>query len=1075
VLKGPSDVTNSDLITLSNGDITLDPDGTGSVLVDGDLDVTSPFEIISTLGSDADVIIDPDGKGNVVAKGDTLEVGWSGGDGEIVLYDNDAGGDQTVAIKPHEAAFAESTGGMSNWTLTLPVNDGDANQVLHTDGDGFTSWDDGTAGVLDSLSAPDGYSFINEVVTPLGAMGGSEVIAAMDAADTFHVFYASADTVPDGGDGHGELAYVFRDPGTGVWSDPVVADLGFELSATDFYFSLSSGGYADVTSDNEPHVVYQNVFEGNSLRHTYRSGGSWTTEDTGIGNSATGDDYGGTWDKRGRFTISQDTMYVVYNNISLDDVTLGKGVTGSWSELVVDNTGIVDPKAPSLHFDDAGNLHVAFIQDSSGQAQLVHYVSANRGDSWSTPDTITTFDAPISNEGSFTIATSELNDVFITGHTPTRDSLFVAMKLDTATVWDIENIDLVMDDAHQHPNHIVRGPNGDIWVAYRIDTNVTGSNNNKNKFLNLARRLGDEYDFGWNDGGLDGTFVIGEEITFDSTGLDTAYAVLNAATGATVGTMNITLRKGPVPGNDWTITGATQTGSVNGALTINDDETDNWEIYARIDDHFNSGANPQMFWDSLDYWHIFHFENETNNAYPEFGFDGRDVVIHTTNRDSDYRAGLIYFDNDQKRPVVFDGVNSDTLQTSDKDYDFMVTFGGDGGAVIDSSSKRYLGYAMEPQRKIITFPLGMDSVAAALPSGSGRAPDFYVAGYFESSDIWSNMSGNKDMGFLARIYHGTPFVVLGQVTSNTCSVEVATIRWDPDTGDSTIDSDTLTFLNGATIDSTVIGTKEFAGQIRFSFLGGQTRNANVGVVNPWQNYGRPFRVKSMTAMWDAEDDDPLIDLEIQKWDPAVDLDYHATNGATLQNRQWRTRDSPGFGVTNDQNDAGARHFVEIRNLDIDVDPRVGEGIIIRFTGVTTDETPFKSGYVHLEIEEGSSPASIVPFTVPWDSEIVSVIATSLDSSDSWQAELYKAPDLAAIPDEGDQLINSQVDSTYKVDLDGGTTYMLSRTEHARYNAINGIYRIPIEFVEGDVVKGYCRVTGDNRATAPTINVYFRRK
>jgi len=38
----------------------------------------------------------------------------------------------TVLVKAATAA--------GNWTLTLPVNDGDANQFLQTDGDGYCSW-----------------------------------------------------------------------------------------------------------------------------------------------------------------------------------------------------------------------------------------------------------------------------------------------------------------------------------------------------------------------------------------------------------------------------------------------------------------------------------------------------------------------------------------------------------------------------------------------------------------------------------------------------------------------------------------------------------------------------------------------------------------------------------------------------------------------------------------------------------------------------------------------------------------------------------------------------------------------
>ena len=99
-LGGALDVNGQDIVTTSNGDIDLDPNGSGVVVF----------------------------KGNATK-----------GSGQFKLNCENNSHGITIKGPPHSAA--------ADYTLTLPNNDGDADQVLKTDGSGNLSWADQTAGL----------------------------------------------------------------------------------------------------------------------------------------------------------------------------------------------------------------------------------------------------------------------------------------------------------------------------------------------------------------------------------------------------------------------------------------------------------------------------------------------------------------------------------------------------------------------------------------------------------------------------------------------------------------------------------------------------------------------------------------------------------------------------------------------------------------------------------------------------------------------------------------------------------------------------------------------------------------
>ena len=105
-LGGNLDVNGNDIISVSNGDISITPDGTGKVILDSWVEVTDGL----------------------------IQVKSSGSRSEIRLYDENTN-DHYIGLKsPAHAALSGST------TFTLPSSDGISNQVIQTDGSGNLSF-----------------------------------------------------------------------------------------------------------------------------------------------------------------------------------------------------------------------------------------------------------------------------------------------------------------------------------------------------------------------------------------------------------------------------------------------------------------------------------------------------------------------------------------------------------------------------------------------------------------------------------------------------------------------------------------------------------------------------------------------------------------------------------------------------------------------------------------------------------------------------------------------------------------------------------------------------------------------
>ena len=139
----------------------------------GALDVNGQ-DIVST--SNGDIDLDPDGSGVVVFKGNATK-----GAGQFKLNCENNSHGITIKGPPHSAA--------ASYTLTLPNDDGSADQVLKTDGSGVLSWVDqsGGGGGGTSITVQDEGSNLSTAASILNFAGAGVTATGTGATKTITI------------------------------------------------------------------------------------------------------------------------------------------------------------------------------------------------------------------------------------------------------------------------------------------------------------------------------------------------------------------------------------------------------------------------------------------------------------------------------------------------------------------------------------------------------------------------------------------------------------------------------------------------------------------------------------------------------------------------------------------------------------------------------------------------------------------------------------------------------------------------------------------------------------------------
>ena len=137
----------------------------------GDLDVNGK-DIVTT--SNGDIELNPNGAGTVVFKGNGTR-----GAGQFKLNCEANSHGITIKGPPHSAG--------ASYTLTLPDDDGSADQVLKTDGSGNLSWVNQSGGGGGSLAVQDEGSALSTSATTLNFVGAGVTATGSGASKTITI------------------------------------------------------------------------------------------------------------------------------------------------------------------------------------------------------------------------------------------------------------------------------------------------------------------------------------------------------------------------------------------------------------------------------------------------------------------------------------------------------------------------------------------------------------------------------------------------------------------------------------------------------------------------------------------------------------------------------------------------------------------------------------------------------------------------------------------------------------------------------------------------------------------------
>jgi hypothetical protein len=164
-------ITGVSNVTISGGGGSSDVVDDTTPQLGGDLDVNGK-DIVTT--SNGDIELNPNGAGTVVFKGNATR-----GAGQFKLNCEANSHGITIKGPPHSAA--------ASYTLTLPNDDGSADQVLKTDGSGVLSWVNQSGGGGGSLAVQDEGSALSTSASTLNFVGAGVTATGSGASKTITI------------------------------------------------------------------------------------------------------------------------------------------------------------------------------------------------------------------------------------------------------------------------------------------------------------------------------------------------------------------------------------------------------------------------------------------------------------------------------------------------------------------------------------------------------------------------------------------------------------------------------------------------------------------------------------------------------------------------------------------------------------------------------------------------------------------------------------------------------------------------------------------------------------------------
>ena len=333
----------------SNIQTQLDAKGTLSNIVEdttpqlgGNLDVNGQ-DIVST--SNGDIDLDPNGTGVVVFKGNATK-----GAGQFKLNCEDNSHGIVIKGPPHSAA--------ASYTLVLPNDDGSANQVLKSDGSGNLSWTDVTSSVVEDTTPQLGGSLDVNGNAIVSASNGDIAITPNGTGDIIldGQKWPQADGTADyylKTDGSGQLAWAaVSSGGLGNLSEDTTPQLGGSLDVNGNSIVSASAGDIAITPDTTGNVVLDGVNwpqADGTANYFLQTDGSAQTSWAAVAHTVAGDSGSGSIANAGTLTIAgtaneiETAMSGTTLTVGLpDNVTIGGNATITGNLIVSGTTSTVN-------------------------------------------------------------------------------------------------------------------------------------------------------------------------------------------------------------------------------------------------------------------------------------------------------------------------------------------------------------------------------------------------------------------------------------------------------------------------------------------------------------------------------------------------------------------------------------------------------------------------------------------------------------------------------------------------------------------------------------------------------------